>query len=64
MQSICMVTASYTLGFLMTEKPWLVFRMKHKMSKQKFFVIPFMEQFHNMEKILILLFSYSYFFAL
>ena len=34
MRFICVVTASYTLGFLMTKSPGLVFRMKHKISKQ------------------------------
>ena len=63
MQFICVVTASYTLGFLMTKNPWLVFRLKHEISKQKFFEFSFMEkmliiQFHSMEKMLILLFSY------
>ena len=61
MQFICVVTGSYTLGFLMTKNPWLVFRLKHEVSKQKFFEFSFMEkmliiQFHSMEKCL----SYSF----
>ena len=39
MQFICLVTASYTLGFFMTKSPGLVFRMKPKFSKQIFFGI-------------------------
>ena len=39
MQFICVVTAGYTLGFLMTKSPALVFRMKHKISKLIFFGI-------------------------
>ena len=39
MQFICVVTASYTLGFLMTKKPRLVFRLNHEISKQIFFGI-------------------------
>ena len=39
MQLICMVTASYTLGFLMTKNPWLVFRLNHEISKQNFLSI-------------------------
>ena len=38
----CSLSAWYlpvTLGFLMTKSPGLVFRMKHKMSKQIFFGI-------------------------
>ena len=30
-------TKCYTLGFLMIENPWLVFRLKHENSKQNFF---------------------------
>ena len=61
MQFICEVTASYSLGFLMTKNPWLVFRLKHEISKQKFFEFLFMEkmlviQFHSMEKKLIIQF--------
>ena len=61
MQFLCMVTASYTLGFLMTKNPWLVFRLKHKISKQKAFEFSFMEkmliiQFHSMDKMLIIQF--------
>ena len=40
-QFICVVIASYTLGFLMTKRPELVFRMKHKVSKEIFFGIFF-----------------------
>ena len=36
MQFMSVVTASYTLGFLMTKIPWLVVRLKHEISKQKF----------------------------
>ena len=80
MQFICVIKASYTLGFLMTKNPWLVFRMKHKSSKQNNFVYSFMEkmlpielhsiekmlfiQFHSIEKTLILLFSNTYFYSM
>ena len=37
MQFICVVTASYTLGFLMKKNPWFVLRKKHKFSEQKVF---------------------------
>ena len=52
-----MVIDSYTLGFLMTKNPWLVFRKKRITSKQKVFVFSFMEkmlviQFHRTEKCL------------
>ena len=54
MQFICVVTASYTLGFLMTKNSWLVFQMKHKVSKQTFCIFTygkmFIIQFHSMEK--------------
>ena len=61
MPFISVVTASYTLGFLMTNNLWLVFRLKHENSKQKFFEISIMEkmliiQFHSMEKMLIIQF--------
>ena len=61
MQIICVVTASYTLGFLMTKNPWLVFRLKDEISKQKIFEFSLMEkmliiQFHRMEKMLRLFF--------
>ena len=61
MQFICVVTASYTLGFLMTQKPWLVFRLNHEISNQTFFEFSFMErmliiQFHNKEKMLVMQF--------
>ena len=64
MQFICVVFASYTLGFLMTKNPWLVFRLKHEISKQKFFEFSFMEkmviiQFHSMEKCLPYNFIYE-----
>ena len=36
---ICVATASYTLGFLMTKSPGLVFLVKPKISKQTFFGI-------------------------
>ena len=57
MQLNCVVTSSYTLGFLMTKNSWLVFWMKHKISKQNIIVFSFMEkmlviQFHSMEKCL------------
>ena len=42
MQFICVVTASYTLGFLMTKSPGLVFRMKHKILKKEMFFGVFM----------------------
>ena len=63
MQFICVVTARYTLGFLMTKNPWLVFRLKHEISKQNFFEFLFMEnmliiQFHSMEKCLSYNFIY------
>ena len=66
MQFICLITASYTLGLLMTKNPLLVFRMKHESSKQKLFVFSFMEKnrchtISFVEKMLILLFSYTYF---
>ena len=38
MQFICVVTASYTLGFLMTKTSWLAFQMKHEISKQFFHI--------------------------
>ena len=66
MQFSCVVAASYTMSFLMTKNPWLVFRMKHKISKQIFFLyFQSMEktliiQFHSMEKMLILLLSYTF----
>ena len=41
---ICVVTASYTLGFLMTKSPGLVFRMKHKISNKYFLVFSLMEK--------------------
>ena len=61
MQFICVITASYTLGFRMTKSPGLVFQMKHKISKQNFLVFSFMEkmlviQFHSMEKMPIIIF--------
>ena len=61
MQFMSVVTASYTLGFLMTKIPWLVVRLKHEISKQKFLEFSFMEkmliiQFHSMEKMLIIQF--------
>ena len=51
------VTASYTLGFLMTKCPGLMFRMKHKISKEIFFDIliygkMIIIQFNCMEEIL------------
>ena len=77
MHFICVVTASYTLDCLKTKNPWLVFQLKLEILKQKFVVFSFMEkmpiiQFHSMEnnayhtissmeKMLILLFSYTYF---
>ena len=65
MQIICVVPASYTLGFLRAKNPWLVFRVKHKNLKQNFLVFFFMEkkhiiQFQNMKKMLIILFSYNF----
>ena len=62
MHFICVVTASYTLGYLMTKTSWLVFRLKPEVSKQKFFVVSFMEkiviiQFHSVEKMLIIQFN-------
>ena len=64
MQFICVVTASYTLCFLMTKNPWLLFRLKLEISKQNFFEFSFMEkmliiQFHSMEKILSYNFIYG-----
>ena len=61
MQFICMVTASYNLGSLMTKNPCLVIRLKHETLKQNFFVFSFMEkilviQFHSMKKMLTLQF--------
>ena len=35
---------SYTLGFLRTKNPWLVFRLKYKFSKQNFLEFSFMEK--------------------
>ena len=73
MQFICVVTASYTLGFLMTKNPSLVFPLKRKISQQNFVLFSIMEkmlvmqilsmekmliiQFTIIEKVLILLFS-------
>ena len=53
---ICVVPASYTLGFFMTKNSWLVFWLKHGISKQKFFEFSFMGKllnlnFHSMEKM-------------
>ena len=61
MQFTCVVTASYTLGFLKTKNPWLVFRLEYEISKQICFLFSFMEkmliiQFHSMEKMLIIKF--------
>ena len=39
MQFLCVVSASYTLGCLVTKNPWLVFQLKHEISKQNFFCI-------------------------
>ena len=39
MQFICMVTASYTLGFLKSRNPRLVFRLKHEITKKEIFCI-------------------------
>ena len=69
MQFICVVNDSHTLGFLMTKIPWLVFRLKHEISKPKFFEFSFMRkmliiQFHSIEKMLILLFSYIHFYSM
>ena len=73
MQIICGVIASYTLVFFMAKNLWLVFRMKHKTSKQNFVVFSFMYiiqfhgmeknfivQFYSMKKMLIMLFSYNF----
>ena len=73
MQFICVVTASYTLDFLMTKSPELVFWMKQKFSKQIFFGIFIYGKnayqtisyygkmplliFHSMENMLVMLFS-------
>ena len=59
MQFNCVVIASYTLGFLKSKNLWLVFRLKHEISKDNFFASSFMEkmlviQFHSMEKMLII----------
>ena len=56
-----MIAASYTLGFLMTRSPGLVFRMKHKFSNKNCLVFSFMEkmfviQFHSFEKMPIIIF--------
>ena len=51
MEFICMITASYTLGILKSRNPWLVFRLKHEISKKKI-VFSFMEK-----KFLIQFFS-------
>ena len=61
MHIICGVTASYTLGFFKTKNPWLMFRLKHETSKQKFFEFSFLEkmpiiQFHCTEKMLVMQF--------
>ena len=61
MQFTCVVSASYTLGFLKTKNPWLVFRWKYEISKQICFLFSFKEkmliiQFHSMEKLLIIKF--------
>ena len=66
---IRVVTASYTQGFLMTKNPWLVFRLKHEISKQNFFEFSFLEKnhfihFHIRKKMLILPFSYIYFYSM
>ena len=50
-----------TLGFLMTKNPWLLFRLKHEISKQNFFEFSFMKkmliiQFQSMEKMVIIQF--------
>ena len=64
MQCICVETTSYTLGFLMTKNPWLVFGLRHEISKHKFFELSSLEkmliiQFQSMEKILITQFHIS-----
>ena len=67
MQFICVVTANYTLGFLMTKSPGLDFRTKFrarfskKNSKYIFLVFSFMEKmlvihFHSMKKMPIIIF--------
>ena len=72
MQFICVVTASYTLGFLLTKNPGSS-SYDNKISKQIFLVFLFMEimltiqflsmekmpclMFHSKEKMLIMLFS-------
>ena len=61
MQFICVVTASYSLSFLMTKNPWLVFWLKHEISKQNLLEYSFMEklfiiQFHRMQKMFIIQF--------
>ena len=73
MQFICVVTARYTLGFLMTKNPSLVFRLKHEILKQNF-EFSFMEkllviQFDSMERMLMVHFHlrkkclFCYFYA-
>ena len=52
MQFICVVTASYSLGFFMTKNPWVVFRLKHEISKQNVF------EYSYMEKMYIIQFQY------
>ena len=79
MQFICVVTASYTLGFFMTKNPWLVFRLKHEISKQTIFEFSIMEkmliiQFRSIKKAchtnsyvrkkLVLLLSYTHFYSM
>ena len=66
MQFICVVTSSYNLVFLETKNPWLVFWIKNKISKQRFvenrtYRKIHIVQFYSIEKMLILLFSYTYF---
>ena len=58
MQFICVVTAGYTLGFLMTENPWLVcFEWNTIFFNKNFYKFFFMEKalikhFLRMEKCL------------
>ena len=67
MQFICVVTASYTLGFRMTKSPGLDFRTRFRARFPKkiqnifFLVFSFMEkmlviQFHSMKKMPIIIF--------
>ena len=58
---LCSLSVSYSLGFLMTKNPWLVFRLKHEIPKQNFFDYSIMEkmliiQFHCMKKMLVIQF--------